>query len=274
LEACHEEGHEHIIYRYVVTIHLLFPVGPACGNYGMTLINLHLGETLGDLLRFPIKKLQTPVDFLIAGPPCPPWSGQGCKKSLKDARADVFLRIIAWALFLIGSGGLIGVVLENVPGILTPYDRNEPAITLMMRVLRKCAPEFHWKIDILKAVDYLLPQTRKRVFLRGLRASIFQSIPSALKPFGRRDLRDVLGKYPSVDRRDLTSIHFSKNIHDFESTVRNRVFVGKLKRRDIVCVSIDRATGRIYKQGMSINVAPTLTTKNVAILKSGVFFRI
>ena len=91
------------------------------GTYGMTFINLHLGAISGDLLKVALRRLKCPVDFLIAGPPCPPWAAQGNKKSLKDARANVFTRIIAWTVFLIKCGGLLCVILENVAGILVSH---------------------------------------------------------------------------------------------------------------------------------------------------------
>jgi hypothetical protein len=48
-------------------------------------IILNLGKIAGDLLGKAMGTLQLPVDFLIAGPPCPPWAGQGKKKGAKDS---------------------------------------------------------------------------------------------------------------------------------------------------------------------------------------------
>ena len=39
---------------------------------GMESIKLHLGWKLGDLLKFDLRQLELPVDFLVSGPPCPP----------------------------------------------------------------------------------------------------------------------------------------------------------------------------------------------------------
>ena len=92
---------------------------------GMQSIILHLGRKAGDLLKVPLQALECPVDFLVSGPPCPPWAGNGCKKGLKDARAKVFLRVLEWVVFLICNGGLLGVILENVTGIMTWRDGRE-----------------------------------------------------------------------------------------------------------------------------------------------------
>ena len=89
-----------------------------CLDMGMQLVDiaLHLGKAAGDLMSVPFNQLQRPVDLLVAGPPCPPWSGQGSHKSVDDDRAKVFLRIIEWAIYLAHCGGLLCVVIENVPG--------------------------------------------------------------------------------------------------------------------------------------------------------------
>jgi hypothetical protein len=60
---------------------------------GMEHIVLNLGTDAGDLMNVAFKSLQTPVDVLIAGPPCPPFSGQGSRRGLKDPRAKVKLPI-------------------------------------------------------------------------------------------------------------------------------------------------------------------------------------
>ena len=42
-------------------------------------IHLNLGKINGDLPKMPLYKLKPPIDIICAGPPCPPWSGQGLK---------------------------------------------------------------------------------------------------------------------------------------------------------------------------------------------------
>ena len=46
-------------------------------------IVLNLGKSTGDLLSAALEHLQ-PADFLIAGCPCPPWAGNGMRRSVKD----------------------------------------------------------------------------------------------------------------------------------------------------------------------------------------------
>ena len=69
-----------------------------------------------------MEQLERPVDLLIAGPPCPPWAGNGTKSGQKDDRARVFERVLEWTVLLVKSGGLLAVALENVKGILQQMD--------------------------------------------------------------------------------------------------------------------------------------------------------
>ncbi len=128
---------------------------------GMETIELHLGENIGNLLNVRLQDLRKPIDMLISGPPCPPWAGQGKHQGCKDARAKVFMRVVQWLVFFIHSAGLIACILENVVGITHQTgDGHEPVIEKFLRVLRKYCPQFVWRVDVLGAVDYLLPQTR------------------------------------------------------------------------------------------------------------------
>ena len=85
-------------------------------------IQLNLGKKIGDVTKKSVLALQKPVDLLIAGPPCPPWAGQGNKQGLRDIRAKVFLKILEWLIFFIKGCGLLCVILENVLGITYEYD--------------------------------------------------------------------------------------------------------------------------------------------------------
>ena len=224
-------------------------------------ISLHLGQSFGDVLKVALSYLRAPIDFLISGPPCPPWAGQGIHGSLRDPKAKVFLRIIQWVVFFAKSCGLVGVVLENVIGIKQCIGGLEPTINHFLRVLRKFVPEFDWVVDTLKLVDYACAQSRVRVLLRGMRTCIVKHVPQCMPSFGVRSLKDTLGGFPNTLRSTLSSNH-RDNLESMETTIRNMVKAGRLRHEDIVVISLDRASNKEYKQPLSINVAPTLTTHN------------
>ena len=183
-------------------------------------ILLNLGKKSGDLLNCALSQLKLPVDFIISGPPCPPWAGQGCKRGLNDKRSLVFLAILQWVFHLVKVGCLLGCILENVTGILSKHCGGEPAINKFLRILQHSCPEFTWRVQVLDALDYLLPQTRVRVFLVGVRKAICGIVPPALPRFGRRNLRDILGAYPITPRNSYTEPQ-QKNLAAFESAIHD-----------------------------------------------------
>ena len=125
-----------------------------------------------------------------------------------------------------------------------------------------------WAIETLRAVDYLLPQTRIRVFLKGIRKCLCETMPAALSPFGPRHLREVLGKFPNQVRACLNS-NLQRNLRHAEFKIKNLVRLGKVKLQDLVVVPIDRAPDKVYKQNHTVNLAPTLTTHNVCLPDGG-----
>ena len=228
-------------------------------------INLNLGPRAGDLLRISLQGLQLPVDLLVAGPPCPPWAGQGSHNHMKDPRAKVFMRLIEWIVFLAHCGGLLMVVIENVPGVLSSYGGLESAMNKFIRILKEAVPFFHWTWDILRLVDYYCPQTRIRAFLRGIRKVISSYVPPPLRPFGRRTLKEALGTFPHTPRASF-SHQQQINIGVYEDRIRAMVNQRRLGLEDVVVIAPDRQDKRTYPQRMSVNVAPTFTTHNDDLL--------
>lgn len=223
---------------------------------------LHLGATHGDILKVPLHKLQKRCDFLVAGPPCPPWSSQGVRHSLEDARADVFLKILEWVYYLAYFGGLIGVVLENVPGITKSHGNKESVMAMFKRVLTKSIPAFAWRVDKIDITGYMCPQTRVRVFLRGLRNDFAKEVPAPLAPFGRRTIREILGKKcKHIDRSQLSK-NFQENLLAYERKILASFNCGKYVTGDVCIFHLDRRENKVFAQLVSLNMAPTLTTRN------------
>jgi len=226
-------------------------------------IQLNLGKICGDLLSMPLSKLKPPIDIICAGPPCPPWSGQGLKNSTKDPRAKVFLKILGWVVYAIKTCGLLACVLENVLGITFAHGGREPVIYWWLQVLRTCCPEFEWAVHTMALIKYMSPQTRVRVFLIGMRKSI-GALPTPLPPFGRADIQSVLGKFPE-SRSQLCS-NQKANLSQFEATINKMYEEGRLELEDVVCIGVDRAEAKEYKQNIVVNKLPTLTTNSGCLM--------
>ena len=207
-------------------------------------------------------KVERPVDFMVSGPPCPPWAGNGCKQGTDDTRSHVFLAVVKLAIALIKCGELKAIILENVRGICHKQKgHNTSFMGILLEFLRKEVAEFHWEVCQLQASDYLLPQQRCRVFLRGLRASIGQ-VPDPLPAFGHQELANILNpKLPSVDWKSLTPT-MANNLKQGLEVLRGMLDDGKATATDIWVFPLDRAEGKVYKRSFTKNIVPTLTTAN------------
>ena len=244
-------------YRHALTKHLQ--------ELGMTHPKLHLGRVAGDLVPASLLSLERPVDFLISGPPCPPWSGQGKREGCKDTKARVFMAVVRWIVFFIYSAGLLGCILENVVGLThQTADGREATSDKFLRALRTHCPQFNWSLEVLHLVDYMEPQTRTRVFIRGLNKIIASAIPPPLPAFGTRNLREALSPNISYTPRHTLTQCMQTNLAEFEKQAGQAVAGGKLGIDDVIVCPIDRSHAEevVYAARWSVNCSPTLTTHN------------
>lgn len=223
--------------------------------------SLRLGPHDGDVTKQ--GGFDRPVEVVVSGPPCPPWAGNGCHAGQDDDRSTVFLSVVRMVLTFIKTGELQCCILENVRGILHKKNGHPSFMDNMISFLEQHAPEFDWNVVTLKAEDYMLPQQRTRVFLRGLRKTVGKGkVPKPLDPFGKRKLVDFLDhSLPSVDKSTLTTT-MAKNLADGVKALQSMVTQGDLLSGDIMVWPLDRAEGKIYKRRFSKNIVPTLTTTN------------
>lgn len=223
--------------------------------------SLRLGALDGDVTQQ--VDFDRPVEAVVSGPPCPPWAGNGCHAGQDDDRSMVFLSVVRMVLTFIKTGELQCCILENVRGILHKKNGHPSFMDNMISFLEEHAAEFDWNVVTLKAEDYMLPQQRTRVFLRGLRKTVGNGqVPKPLDPFGKRKLVDFLDhSLPSVDKSILTTT-MAKNLADGVNALQSMVTQGDLLKDDIMVWPLDRAEGKVYKRRFSKNIVPTLTTTN------------
>ena len=170
--------------------------------------------------------------------------------------------VVLWVAILVRKHGLLACILENVVGFKTGWSGRQPTSDHWLKILAVSLPEFSWRVDTLALSDYMRPQSRVRVFIRGLRRSVAESVPPCLPPFGKCALRNVLVLgWPTYPRDRLTKQQ-QQNLLDYEETIRNLYHVGKALPDDIVVVALDRAKGNVFRQNYRINQVPTLTCHN------------
>lgn len=104
------------------------------------------------------------VDGFIGGPPCQSWSYGGAHRGLADDRGKLFVTYIE----IIKKKQPKFFIIENVDGMLS--DVHYPTFITFVRDLENCGYNVYYQL--LNAVDYNIPQERKRVFIVGFRSDL------------------------------------------------------------------------------------------------------
>ncbi|MCP4244981.1 MAG: DNA cytosine methyltransferase, partial [bacterium] len=157
----------------------------------------------GDILRIPPDRFPS-ANVVVSGPPCPPWSSMGSRRSLQDERASVFLAVVNVIVDLANREGqcrpLLCFVLENVEGFTHAIAGGHSAHKVVSDKLRGELPS-HWTLRTLhmNSADYGLPQHRRRIYLIGRSGQWFSRGPlrqppvfgptPPLRPFLRQSVR-------------------------------------------------------------------------------------
>ena len=221
----------------------------------------HIGAD-GDVTTFSVGDLSVhgPVDLLISGPPCPPWSSCGKRGGTDDTRAEVFGTVLRWMVTWIQQGWLIGSVLENVMGTV---QGDEAFMVRVRNTLESEVPAFKWEINVLHAKDYLLAQNRTRAFLRGMRVDwCGPSLPPIVPALGTRPLEEFLDpEAPHTPASEL-SVGMRRNLVLLEKKVLADRQSGLLEGTDVVIGQVDRDQHKRYLSGYMKNICYTLTTAN------------
>jgi DNA (cytosine-5)-methyltransferase 1 len=98
-------------------------------------------------------------DFLLAGFPCQPFSSAGQRLGFLDTRGTLFFEIER----ILETKKPMGFLLENVEGLVA-HDQGRTLKTILA-VLERLGYQVTWKV--LNALDFGVPQERKRIFILG-----------------------------------------------------------------------------------------------------------
>lgn len=132
----------------------------------------------GDIKDFNFTKYKNRVDIVTGGFPCQAFSYAGKKLGLSDARGTLFYefaRVVKEVNPLICIG-------ENVRGLLS-HDNGKTLqgmISILDEIGYKVVP-----VQVLRAINYKVPQKRERLILVGV----------------RKDIREVKYEYPKPHKR-------------------------------------------------------------------------
>jgi len=117
-------------------------------------------KNYGDITKIDSHNLPQ-IDLLCASPPCQSFSIAGKQKGMEDDRGKLFLdtlRIVTFAKPKV-------ILFENVKGLT--FKKFEPELTYILSYLKGMGYNVYHKI--LDAKDFGIPQSRKRLFIVGIK---------------------------------------------------------------------------------------------------------
>ena len=230
-----------VSYFYDIGAHLQQPLsslhGPVAGHFS-------LGPDRGDLLTADIENW-LPVDGIIAGPPCPPWSALGSRGGQNDVRSLVFNKV-GDVLVSQGHKGASFFILEQVPGIDHNTGKEHEGESFLKEFLSdlQCRAPM-WRIAPwrLNSADFNCPQSRPRLYIVGVSTYKCNFMP--LPPASLQRQTSLVG---------LLHVGITKNMESrLSSEQRGRLQAWKrvVARRSpelpaTICISLDRKTSGAF----------------------------
>jgi len=139
----------------------------AHGPIGLGGPGVAIGHSVGNLLLMDVRSWER-VDIVVAGPPCPPWSSIGMRRSAADPRAQVFQKVTECIIHQ-GQLGCYGFIVEMVTGMdrRSRSCRGETYYAAWREQLHQEAPMFMVYCWHMETSDYL-PQHRARLYTVGI----------------------------------------------------------------------------------------------------------
>lgn len=133
-------------------------------NYNLNIDDFHLDIRFFDAIDY-----ENQIDLLVGGSPCQSFSSVGAQRGLDDTRGTLFYE---FARVIRDSKPKV-FIYENVRG-LTTHDNGKTWDTIKYVFEH----DLHYRISepqILNAADYGIPQTRRRLFVIGIRNDLNSS---------------------------------------------------------------------------------------------------
>ena len=111
-----------------------------------------------------LRRFRGRVDLVCGGPPCQPFSSGGLRKGARDERDGL-------PAFMAAVEAVVprAVLIENVPGLAVGARR--PVLDALVADLQAMGYAVAWRV--LNAADFGVPQSRRRLFVVGVRAGRF-----------------------------------------------------------------------------------------------------
>jgi len=171
------------------------------------------------------------VDVIIGGPPCQSFSSQGKARDPNSMKCDCRNYLYENYLKVLNHYQPKFFVFENVEGILSTVLNGEKLIKTIFKDMKKNYKILENKSDIvLNAVDYGVPQERRRVIIIGVRKdikldikSIYDDLKEIAKTQEKVTVQDAIGDLPKLKAgtgNDLTE-YKPKTLSTYLAKIRN-----------------------------------------------------
>jgi DNA (cytosine-5)-methyltransferase 1 len=125
---------------------------------GSVSLSADVRELTGERL---VELAGAPVELLVGGPPCQPFSVAGKRRALADHRGDLIFEFVR----LLAETHADAYILENVPNLASVA--NGEVLDDLLGAFEEVG--FSATASVLAAPDYGVPQMRKRLFVVGTR---------------------------------------------------------------------------------------------------------
>ncbi|MCV6629732.1 MAG: DNA (cytosine-5-)-methyltransferase [Flavobacteriaceae bacterium] len=213
-------------------------------------------------------------DFLLGGFPCQPFSAGGKRQGFVDTRGTLFFEIER----ILKDKKPYGFILENVEGLVKHdlVDKGDEIGRTLSTILFKLESElgYHVSWKVLDAIDFGLPQSRKRIFIVGTKeeapnlevnSTIRQSLKTILengletmdteftqKLLNQFEIQDLYGKSIKDKRGGDNNIHswdigIKGKVSDEQIILLNKLFKERRKKHWAEKIGID------WMDGMPLN---------------------
>lgn len=249
----------------------------ACQTY-------RLNHKSTDLIEGDIRELSgsnlSPIDILVAGFPCQPFSLAGHGKGFDDARGKLFFEVPR----LLEELKPRAYFLENVK-TLASHDHGH-TFEVILNALQKCGYSFiPFILNAAKCTE--IPQGRERIYIVGFKdeADYFfeKPIKENILKMAKDHYLSAQFQIPREDRRTRSIQSFLENgpvqVSDIYSNKNNRIHLKIMA--SVVDVNTVYQYRRYYVRANKSNVCPTLTANMGAgghnipiVLKNGVISRL
>jgi DNA (cytosine-5)-methyltransferase 1 len=159
------------------------------------------------------------VDFVVAGPPCQPFSIAGRQQGRNDARSDLLFDCTR----IIDELRPAAFLIENVPNLIS-FSEGALLRRAMSRLLRA---GYAVRAEVVNASEFGVPQSRKRLVVVGLLDSDFVEFPIPTHGAGRIKVRTASD---AIDDLPDAAEFGECGVHNHEPTAHSASMVERFQR--------------------------------------------